>query len=84
MTLKRRAEHAGFSTRGIDRDARPSRRRRRNAEEQLDWAPPKASCTCSEEGFWWCAIHAEQIDWLQNQEAETGNEGVDGLHPEEA
>lgn len=78
MTLKRRARHARFSSRGTDPNRRAGVRRRRH-EVQIDWAPPQEAFdfqdACDE-------ARAAVIRALE--EAEAGNEGVDGLHPEKA
>jgi hypothetical protein len=80
MTLRRRARDARFSTRRLDSDSRTSVRRRRRAEVQFDWAT-KAPARVQED--WVLAQSAR--NWLtEESEAEARDEGMDGLHSDEA
>lgn len=80
-------DHARIHTGRNDCNARPRGSRRRTALGRR--SPPAQNiqaafnvetwqtyaCTCEEEGWWWCPRHAE---------TEAGDEGLDGLHPNEA
>lgn len=83
MTLKRRARDARFSTRRLDSDRGPGRRHRRH-ERQIDWTEtPQATLdewfvrACKETGVFERTTHAFE-------ETEARDEGMDGLHPDEA
>lgn len=84
MTLKRRARHARFSTRGLDSDRRPSRRRRRRPEEQLDWAPATPTSGPTRDFVTDAAFTSWLADENEIAEAEARNQSLDGVHPDEA
>lgn len=80
MTLKRRARHARFSTRGLDSNRRAGRRRRRH-EVQIDWT---SQTTALDENFGEAAAQARKHFFGALEKAEAGNESVDGVHSDEA
>lgn len=88
MTLKRRARDARFSTRGADPNRRAGRRRRR--EVQTDWAPPKKTSgrtrdfVHDETARRWLSSEGRWLGVEVGEEAETRDEGMDGVHPRDA
>lgn len=76
----RRQRGSRLSTGRTDTNGRASVRRRRR-ETQLDWAPPQEAFDFgpAEEVNRYTRAQGSRIE-----EAEAGNEGLDGLHPEKA